>query len=454
MTVFAQLTMVSALDRLAMRRVCMRFDRLALNIVLPVIIRFGTATLSFALTSLLTSHLGADRYGMWVVILSVATFATLIDLGSGSAAVTQISASLARDDARQAREIIASLYVIILVAGVVFSCALAISSAVVSWPKVFDPRGVLPVREFDNATHVAVAFVIASVWVGIVQRFLVAQQKSYVSSVWQLLASAASILGVMAATMCGAGFGEMIVAYYVPAILVGVVCTIRFLAEQNRIFLPQPGDVSPEGTARLLRAGLPSLLLRMVGIATAVLDPLAIAYFLDAATVAKYTVADRMFSVVTLLGGIMLAPLWPAYSDALAQGKTQFIRRAFGGSLLWSAVSSAALAAMIFWHADRILAVWVPSVSAPDVLVLAGLSIQKVLESIGIVFSMFLTGVSAMRIQVLTAGIFLTFSATLKPLLMYYSGLGGAVWCNVLVQLLCVSYLFIYSSARLSSLQK
>ena len=57
---------------------------------------------------LVLSHLGAERYGMWLTISSLVTLFAASDLGVGSGLLNRLTVSLAAGDERESRVQISS----------------------------------------------------------------------------------------------------------------------------------------------------------------------------------------------------------------------------------------------------------------------------------------------------------------------------------------------------------
>ena len=71
-------------------------------------------------------------------------------------------------------------------------------------------------------------------------------------------------------------------------------------------------------------------------------DSFVIAQLLGAPAVAEYAVPERMFSLITMVLAMVLAPLWPAYGEAIARGDAAWVKRTLKRSIL-TAVGLAAL---------------------------------------------------------------------------------------------------------------
>jgi O-antigen/teichoic acid export membrane protein len=80
------------------------------------------AVLASLVTVPLTFHyLGAERYGLWMVLISIIGMMSFADLGIGNGLVNAISDAYGRDDQRLAKESVTSAFVIMVVIALVLA---------------------------------------------------------------------------------------------------------------------------------------------------------------------------------------------------------------------------------------------------------------------------------------------------------------------------------------------
>jgi O-antigen/teichoic acid export membrane protein len=153
-------------------------------------------------------------------------------------------------------------------------------------------------------------------------------------------------------------------------------------------------------------------------------DTLIISSALGPAAVAVYSIAQRLFQLVTQPLAMMNSPLWGAYADAHAKGDVAFIRRTFKTSMLLTLGVALSGATILFFSSEWLLHYWTGGKVLVPTLLLGLMALWTVLECCGVAFAMFLNGVQVVRPQVIVVSVFCIF---VLPLKIWGIGLLGLV---------------------------
>jgi len=133
-----------------------------------------------------------------------------------------------------------------------------------------------------------------------------------------------------------------------------------------------------------------------------------------------------------MMSGMLVAPLWPAYSEAASRGHMDWVLRTLIRSLLivlgWTSAASIMLLLMgrtlIYW--------WVGSTIRSPFPLLLGLAIWTVVSSCGDAIGMFLNGMELLRFEVVTASIFGVVCVLTKIYFVRHFGVAGVPWATLI----------------------
>ena len=130
-------------------------------------------------------------------------------------------------------------------------------------------------------------------------------------------------------------------------------------------------------------------------------DNVIIAQTLGPTSVAHYSVAAKLFTVSVLLSDVALAPLWPAYGEAMARGDHEWVHRTLARSIQLAAFASILFSSLLIVGANEILTRWVvPGFSASPALRL-GLGALTIVMTMGMAVAMYLNAANLIRVQVI-----------------------------------------------------
>jgi O-antigen/teichoic acid export membrane protein len=128
---------------------------------------------------------------------------------------------------------------------------------------------------------------------------------------------------------------------------------------------------------------------------------------------------------------VALAPLWPAYGEAMARGDLHWVRHTLVRSVQVAGLASILFAALFVLGGNEILARWVgPGFAAPLALRL-GFGTWVVVATLGMAVAMYLNAANLMRVQAACAMVWVPASLVLKVMLVTRWGLAGVPWAMV-----------------------
>ena len=123
-------------------------------------------------------------------------------------------------------------------------------------------------------------------------------------------------------------------------------------------------------------------------------------------------------------------PLWPAFADAIARRDRTWVRRSLAVSLAASCGTGIIMSAVLVLVANWAVSLWLgPGLRLPADLMWAN-AVWLVLQSFGIVASMFLNGATVVRFQIVQALAFGVLAFGLKLILAPHLGSAGIVWAS------------------------
>jgi O-antigen/teichoic acid export membrane protein len=400
----------------------------AMASALAKLISFGTALITVPLT---LHYLGAERYGLWMTISSLVVILAFADFGIGNGVLNAVAKAHGADDAHAVRVCVSSGYFILSGVALALLALLAVSYALVPWPALFNVQNDVARREVGPAVAVFVACFALAVPLGIVQRVQMGLQRSFLASLWQCVASVLGLVGVIVAIHQQAGLPWLVLAFFGAPLIAGALNTLVFFGRSNRELAPRRGLVSSLAAVDLLRSGALFFVLQLVvGIAYAS-DSFVITHVLGPAAVADYAVPERLFSLVTMALGLFLAPLWPAYGEAIARGDTAWVRRTLLRSTTTAVLVSAVCCCALVLLGPTLIKLWVGSAIQAPLGLLLGLALWKVIEAGGTALAVFLNGAHVVRSQVILASLTAGSALALKVLLVGRLGVSGAVWATI-----------------------
>lgn len=418
-----------------------RYRRASLAAIAAVLAKLTTALVVLVTTPLVLDSLGAELFGVWATISSFMAVLAFTDLGVGNGLINAISRAYGEDDQRAARSYFASAIALLAGVGGVFLGAAVLANELGTWSAVFNAS---PAYEDEIRRAMAVYVVCFAVGLplGAVAKTQTGYQEGASNNVCMIVGSLVSLLGIILAVHLDAGLSALVLAL-MSAPLVGNGINAAILLRMRPYLMPALDAVAVGKMKTLLKTGALFFLLQLATAAAFASDNIVITRLFGADQVASFAVPWRLFSLSSMVVGVALAPLWPAYGEAIARNDGRWIRATFRKTLALSLVLSTAVAGFLFLSGPFILRLWVGDRVTIDGSLLLSMGALSVALTLATPLSIYLNGTGKIGVQAVLGVLMAAIAIGLKIVLGQRFGLvavplstAGSLFCVTIVPLL------------------
>src|SRR5450432_839955 len=397
------------------------------------IVQIGTSLVTVPLT---LKYLGNERFGLWMTISSVLAMAAFADFGVGNGVLNTVAKAFGEDDMEGVRRAVSSGFAVLnSIAALLLLLFFAIYRFV-NWADFF--RVVSPQARLEAGPALAVfatCFAL-NISMDVVQRVQLGLQQGYRYGLWQLCGSITGFIGVLGGIWLHVSLPVLVVAIAGAPIFATALNTIHFFDLVRPDLRPSRDLVSRDVISQIARLGGFFFILQVAVAISYSADNFIIARMLGAVRVPEYSIPQRMFALITMMSAMLVAPLWPAYGEAISRGDTRWVRRTLSRSLLLVFSSTFLVSGTLFLLSRRLMFWWVgPHINPPTVLLL-GLAVWTVIDSCGNTLAMFLNGASIMRFQIVVVTLFGVACVSTKLVLVHRYGIAAIPWSTIVTYLL------------------
>ena len=393
----------------------------------------GVGLIASLITVPLTaSYLGAERYGLWMTVLSVVGLLGMADLGIGNGLLTLLAEAYGRNDRLLARKLVSNAFLILTAVGILLVVSVGGLHAVIPWERIIGLRG----EEAGPAAVAAIVCFGAGLPLGIGQRVLAAYQEGYWAALWQMLGSILSFGCVVLAVVMKSGIVGLVLAVSGPSVVAGLVTCCVVFQGRMRWLRPKVVDLDRRSCSSLVRTSGLFFVLQAAGNIGFTSDAVVLAHVCGGAAVAEYSVATKLFSIPQILLSYVLTPLWPAYGEAIAKGDIGWVRRILRRSIVLGiiamVISACALVLIGQWFVLR----WTRGKISVSFLLLLALGAWSIVMAVAGPLGMFLNGAKVVGFQIATASCLAITNILLSIVLARSMGVAGVVFGSIISVLL------------------
>ncbi len=380
---------------------------------------------SVVMVPLLYQAFGAELYGVWVAVSTILLWVALMDLGIGNGLVNGLSQALARNSNDTASALVTNAGVMLSAVGLILFVVLSLILQSFDIVEFFD----LDVDSLNQVLpYLWSAVLLFSILIpASLSKFVLrGMQKSYISD-W--IISGTSIFSLaFVYLLINKGWIFLNSALWVTtgASTISYIVLIFLLHRvSDGLIRWKWRKVSRKVISSLYKAGMGFFVIQGVVLLVYQFDILLITYFLGAKEVAQYAIPYRLFMYASVLVGIIIAPIWAAYSDAAAKDDWIWIRTTHKRNKCFLLPAGMAIIFIIWAFSKEILEMWVDSSVIPEGMVLVLLALFFALRIWVDIHSVLLNGLNQIREQIKITIAQAIFSFTVSVILIQGMGLVG-----------------------------
>jgi O-antigen/teichoic acid export membrane protein len=381
------------------------------------------------------SYLGPERYGLWMVLISIISVMGFADLGIGNGLINAISEAYGKDDEPLAREYLTSALVMMLCIATVLAIAGAAAYPFLPWTRMFNVKSGAVAAEGARALLVLYSWFVISIPLGVVTRAQGGLQKGYLPQIIGAIGSIGTLLALLGVIALHGSLAWLVFASTFGAIASTLV-NGWVLFHEHPWLVPVRHAYRRNSAEKILRLGLMFFVLQCAVAVSYASDNIVITQILGAAAVAAYAVPQKLFSFIGMVVAMAITPLWPAYGEALARGDVSWVRRTFRGSIYLTLAISVPLCTVLALAGPWILKVFFGKALHAPLSLLVVLGIWGVVAAVSSPVAMLLNGASVLKVQAIIAVISSVSNLALSILLTRRFGVIGVCAGSIITQVL------------------
>ncbi len=277
-------------------------------------------------------YLGAERYGIWMILISLISVLGFIDFGIGNGLINAVAEAYGRDDRARAQQAVSSAVLLMVVLSAAFSVLGATAYPCLPWTRLLHGATDEAVAEGKRAFLLMFCWFVLNIPLSLVTRVLAGLQRTYTAQIVVALGNIESLVALLTVIAMHGGLPALVLAS-ISGVVLATAVNIWLLLRNFFWLMPSLRACQAASVSKMMRLGAMFFVLQCCFAIAYTSDNLVIAQVLGPAAVAAFAIPQKLFSSVDMVVNMGIAPLWPAYGEALARGDIAWVRKAFWGSL-------------------------------------------------------------------------------------------------------------------------
>lgn len=376
------------------------------------------------------AHLGAERFGLWMLVSSLVIALAFADFGIGSGVLNEVSAARGMDDKRRLRSAISTGIALSALIALVLFCLVTAFLPLVPFADLLNLKGALARAEAEPALEVfAVCFALA-LPLSVCSRVQEGLQDGFVSNAATAAANLLTFVTVLMAILADWGVPALTGVLFGTPVIVQLAVAVWYFSRAHADLRPAKASIAKPMVSSLMRTGAAFFLMQFFSIAVARLDGFLVARFAGPEEAGLFATADRFFSIAAAFSLAIIYPLWPAFREALHSGELAWVRTYFIKLVLVSGGLALALCIPLVIAAGPAFTYWFAHpIDLPFSLVL-GMAAWKIAEVVFSSGSILINATGNLRLATKLLAMMAAASIGLKLLLLPQLGYAAIPWIS------------------------
>ena len=255
--------------------------------------RVLSSLLTLVSLPLAVRYLGAERYGVWATVASVAVWANLLDLGVATSLTNLLSQAFARQDQKQAARAFSNALAVTLVAVGIAACLFGFLWSRVNWIAVFNADSSLQ-AEVRATVLIAAVLVLAGLPFNLAGKIFAGYQELHTYNKTLAAGAAGSVVGLIIGIWLRVSMPTLFLLSFGSITLVATATLLWLVLWHKPWLRPRLELVSLSDVLDLLSTGWSFLLIQAAAMVVFSTDNIIVSHYLGAAEVTPYSVTWRV----------------------------------------------------------------------------------------------------------------------------------------------------------------
>lgn len=405
------------------------------NIVGTFFIRGGGILISFFLVPLTIDYVSNEVYGIWVTIFSIAHWISLFDIGFGNGLRNRIAENVAVGDKAKVKQYISTTYACLTLIFVPIALILFFVCQYINWPSLLSVDAIWN-EEIIRAMQIVLILFCITIIVKIQGTVLNALQLNALTSVIETAGQFLVLITIIILKSCTSG------SLTILAFVISICPIISYMIAYFWMYKLKYPDFAPSFKAikfsfakDILNLGIKFFIIQIATVVLYGAINVIISHVSGPENVTEYNVVHKYLTVPMFLFGIIVAPLWSAYTDAFTKKDYNWMQSVHNKMFRMMILMLILLVALMLLYPIA-FKIWLGSkvtIHLPMVL-FVGLYIATMIWNN--LYANIINGVGKIKIQLITSIICVIFNIPLALFFGYKFGAVGVVASTCLMNLL------------------
>lgn len=373
------------------------------NLILLFVFRSLGVLISFLLVPITINYVNAETYGIWLTISSMVAWISLFDVGINNGLRNKLSETLATKDYDAARRYVSTTYVLLSCIFIPLFILFILINNYINWSDILNCSPNLA-DELTKVMFIVFGYFCFKFILSTINVIFLAEQKPSVAALIGLSEQVVSLGIIYTLTKFSSGsLLNLSIGLCIAPLFLILFINLFLFSKYFYAYRPNIRLFGRDIAKNIFGLGIKFFIIQIAGIIQFQTSNFIIIQMFGPKDVTIFNIAFKYFSIITLSMSIIITPLWSAVTNAYFNKDYEWIIRSvkkyqFIAFLLFL------LGCILLIFSNSLYNFWLgPSNLKIPFEVSLWMLIFSFLSALGSIYVMVLNGISALRIQFISA---------------------------------------------------
>ena len=326
------------------------------NIVYSFLLKFLSIGLSFILLPLTVHYLTEVEYGIWITLFTVMNWVNFLDMGLGLGLRNKLAEAVSKNNLNEIKIYLSTGIFVMIGMGSILLVIFVISIQLVDMQFIFNTK-MISEQDLYISTLCTGIFVIVAFVLSVINQIYYAYQRAAITGAIQIVHNLIMLGIVYYLTLQSTHKLFYFVLSFGIAILLSRLVFIFIFFYKNRNILPKFEYVKLTFLKNICNLGIKFFIIQLTCIVMFSSSNILITQCLGPEYVRSYDVVFKIFSIITMVHGLILSPLWSAYTDAYIK-KDFFWMKKKKKKMMYIMIPIIIISLLLVWKIEFIISFW------------------------------------------------------------------------------------------------
>lgn len=404
------------------------------NIVGSLVIKGCSIAISLLIVPLTLGYVSSDLYGIWLTLSSIMVWLNFFDIGFTLGLKNKLAEAIALGNLEKGKALVSTTYFMMVIIFVPLCILLELLIPHIDWASFLNVDNHYN-PDIVKTLHILAACFCAQMIVNVLTAVIAAYQKVALSSAFPVIGNLISLFIILLLTKyCPPSLSLLALAISVIPVLVVLIASFILYRKSFRFVAPDWKFIKKEYVNNLFNLGAKFFIIQIQIVILYQCTNILISNLSGPADVTSYNIAYKYITISMMILTIIMAPLWPAFTDAYTQKDFAWMKNVYQKMCkLW--ILSTIVVILMAAISPIVYHLWIGDKAHVPLLMTILIGIYTIVHSWDIIQVNMINGIGTIKLQTYITLFGLIVHIPLSLILGKYTGCYGVILSMILVNM-------------------